>query len=170
MSQQRSFAVALRGVPSLSGVYIDQQQGGLSFRSARFEEEDVLILAAYDVRSGKNTVGGKYRELLSVARKLYPNCELVAQWSEQDCRTVDEVPYIGRYSSETPNGYVATGFNKWGITNAMVAAGRISSLIKICIRDRCRTTILRLPLQWARISACLAGISLALMKAPRAVC
>lgn len=129
MSQQRSFAVALRGVPSLSGVYIDQQQGGLSFRSARFGEEDVLILAAYDVRSGKNTVGGKYRELLSAARKLYPDCELVAQWSEQDCRTVDEVPYIGRYSAETPNWYVATGFNKWGITNAMVAAGRLSSLI-----------------------------------------
>lgn len=129
MSQQRSFAIALSGAPALSGVYIDQQQGGLSFRSARFRDRDALILAAYDVRSGKNTAGGKYRELLSIARRFYPDCELIAQWSAQDCRTADDIPYIGRYSAETPNWYVATGFNKWGITNAMVAAERIAARI-----------------------------------------
>lgn len=129
MSQQRSFAIALRGAPPLSGAYIDAQQGALSFRGARFQNADALILAAYDVRSGKNTAGGKYRELLSIARKFYPECELIAQWSAQDCRTADEVPYIGRYSAETPNWYVATGFNKWGITNAMVAAARIAAMI-----------------------------------------
>ena len=129
MSQQRSFAIALRGVQPVSGVYLDVQQGGLSLRSARFRDEDVLILAAYDVRSGKNSVGGKYRELLSAARRFYPECGLVAQWSAQDCRTADEVPYIGRYSPDTPDWYVATGFNKWGITNAMVAAERIAAMI-----------------------------------------
>lgn len=53
MSQQRSFAIALRGAPPLSGAYIDAQQGALSFRGARFQDADALILAAYDVRSGK---------------------------------------------------------------------------------------------------------------------
>lgn len=129
MSQQRSFALALRGAPPLSGAYIDAQQGGLSFRGARYKDEDILLLAGYDVRSGKNSTGGKYRELLAAARKFWPACELITEWSAQDCRTADEVPYIGRYSAETPAWYVATGFNKWGITNAMVAAERISAML-----------------------------------------
>ena len=30
----------------------------------------------------------------------------------QDCMSLDDVPYIGRYSKSTPNVYFATGFNK----------------------------------------------------------
>ena len=36
--------------------------------------------------------------------------------------TLDGVPYIGRYSRRTGNLYVATGFNKWGMTSSMAAA------------------------------------------------
>ena len=43
--------------------------------------------------------------------------------------TIDGIPYIGKYSESTPNIYVATGFNKWGMTSAMVSAMIISDLI-----------------------------------------
>lgn len=43
--------------------------------------------------------------------------------------TLDGIPYIGRYSNSTDNIYVATGFNKWGMTSSMVAAMIISDLI-----------------------------------------
>lgn len=33
--------------------------------------------------------------------------------------TLDGVPYIGQYSRHTENLYVATGFNKWGMTSSM---------------------------------------------------
>ena len=36
--------------------------------------------------------------------------------------TLDGLPYIGQYSPNTPNLYVITGFNKWGMTNAMAGA------------------------------------------------
>ena len=36
--------------------------------------------------------------------------------------TLDGMPYIGRYSEATPNLYVATGFQKWGMTTSMLAA------------------------------------------------
>ena len=36
--------------------------------------------------------------------------------------TLDAMPYIGQYSKNTPNLYVATGFNKWGMTSSMVSA------------------------------------------------
>ena len=36
--------------------------------------------------------------------------------------SLDQIPYIGRYSKHTPNLYVASGFNKWGMTGSMIAA------------------------------------------------
>ena len=42
---------------------------------------------------------------------------------------MDCVPYIGRYAASEPDWYVATGFQKWGMTSSMVAAMVISDLI-----------------------------------------
>ena len=36
--------------------------------------------------------------------------------------SLDHRPYVGNYSRNTPNLYVASGFNKWGMTGAMAAA------------------------------------------------
>ena len=43
--------------------------------------------------------------------------------------SLDGIPYIGRYSARTENLYVATGFNKWGMTSSMVAATLLTDLI-----------------------------------------
>lgn len=43
--------------------------------------------------------------------------------------TLDGVPYIGRYSKRTPDFYVATGFNKWGMTSSMVSARILTDMI-----------------------------------------
>ena len=40
----------------------------------------------------------------------------------RSCMTLDSVPYIGRYTKNSDALYVATGFGKWGMTSAMVAA------------------------------------------------
>ena len=43
--------------------------------------------------------------------------------------TLDSIPYIGKYSKITPNLYVATGFNKWGMTSSMVSAMLLTDMI-----------------------------------------
>ena len=43
--------------------------------------------------------------------------------------SLDGLPYVGQYSKNTPWLYVATGFNKWGMTNSMVAAQLLTCLI-----------------------------------------
>ena len=63
------------------------------------------------------------------AEKMFPGCREVTRWSAQDCMPVDDIPYIGRYSAEYPDWYVATGFRKWGMTSAMAAAMLIRELI-----------------------------------------
>ena len=42
---------------------------------------------------------------------------------------VDGIPYIGRFSKSESRWYVATGFQKWGMTTSMVAARIISDKI-----------------------------------------
>ena len=43
--------------------------------------------------------------------------------------SLDEIPYIGRYSKNTPNLYVAAGFNKWGMTGSMVGAMLLCDMV-----------------------------------------
>ena len=43
--------------------------------------------------------------------------------------TLDGAPYVGRYSPNTPDLYVVTGFNKWGMTGSMAAAVLLADLI-----------------------------------------
>ena len=63
------------------------------------------------------------------AREFYPNATITHRWAAQDCMSLDGIPYIGPYSAGTPNLYVATGFNKWGMTTSMAAANLLTDLI-----------------------------------------
>ena len=121
--QQRSYALSLKYAPALEGMYLDQQENGLSFRS----QDGRLILGGGGHRTGK--AGGNWDELEAFARQYYPHAKITHRWAAQDCRSLDGVPYIGRYSAGTENLYVATGFNKWGMTGSMAAAQVLTDLI-----------------------------------------
>ena len=51
------------------------------------------------------------------------------KWSAQDYKSVDRIPYIGRLTAKNENIFVATGFNKWGMSNGSFASLLISDLI-----------------------------------------
>lgn len=125
MHQERSYVVALENVPDLKGMYYGIDADGLSFRNSG----KYLLLGGGSHRTGENSGGGKYDDLRKYAAKYYPSGHEAAAWSAQDCIPIDGVPYIGNYSSSTPYMYVATGFQKWGMTSSMVSAMIISDLI-----------------------------------------
>ncbi|ELC8350887.1 FAD-dependent oxidoreductase [Clostridium perfringens] len=125
MHQERSYVLALENTSEIDGMYIDINKEGYSFRTYN----NLLLLGGISHRTGENEEGGSYDELRKVAKELYPKAKEKYYWSAQDCMTIDGIPYIGRYSSETPNIYVATGFNKWGMTSSMVSAMIISDMI-----------------------------------------
>ena len=122
--QHRSYVIALKGAQNLNGMYVDESDTGLSFRSYG----DLLLLGGGGHRTGKK--GGCWQELEAFAKKHYKNAEIVGKWATQDCMTLDDIPYIGQYAKSTPNIFVATGFNKWGMTNAMVAADILCDLVR----------------------------------------
>lgn len=122
--QQRSYALALENAQPLTGMYLDEAENGLSFRSYGYS----LILGGGGHRTGKS--GGNWQELEQFTRKHYPDASITHRWAAQDCMSLDGLPYIGQYSARTPNLFVATGFNKWGMTTSMAAARLLTDLVQ----------------------------------------
>lgn len=124
MYQQRSYVLALKNAEPVNGMYLDCRSNGLSFRM----QGENLLLGGGGHRTGKK--GGGWRELREAAAVLYPQARVACRWAAQDCMTLDGMPYIGRYSPQTPNLYVATGFNKWGMTASMLSALILGDLVR----------------------------------------
>ncbi len=122
--QHRSYVIALKGVQNVDGMYVDESDTGLSFRS----NGSLLLLGGGGHRTGKQ--GGCWQELEDFAQEYYKNAEVAAKWATQDCMTLDDIPYIGQYAKSTSDVFVATGFNKWGMTNAMIAADILCDLVR----------------------------------------
>ncbi len=135
--QSRSYVLALEGegVPKqLKGMYYSIDKDGLSFRCAGGQ----LLFGGSGHRTGK--YGAKritdtgvdktgYCHLNEKAKMCYPNAQIKEYWAAQDCMPHDKIPFIGRFSSKRKHWYIATGFQKWGMTTAMVSAMIISDLI-----------------------------------------
>ncbi|MFR5865748.1 MAG: NAD(P)/FAD-dependent oxidoreductase, partial [Acutalibacteraceae bacterium] len=114
--QHRSYVCALENAPLPDGMFVDEDEKGMSFRRSG----DFLLLGGGSHRTGKR--GGAFGELEAFAARHYPLSRSVYRWATQDCMSLDGVPYVGCYSRRTPDLYVAAGFNKWGMTSSMVAA------------------------------------------------
>lgn len=121
--QHRSYVVALEGAQNVDGMYVDEDKKGLSFRNCG----DLLLLGGGGHRTGRK--GGNWAELREFAKINYPESTEKFFWATQDCVSLDGVAYIGRYSGNTTDLYTASGFNKWGMTGAMVSAMLLSDLI-----------------------------------------
>lgn len=116
MYQHRSYVSAFEKADILEGMYIDEAKGGLSLKSYN----GLTFLGGGGARTGKKCK--TWDMLHQKAKEFYPNSKLKYDWAAQDCISLDGIAYIGKYSKNTPNLFVATGFNKWGFTSSMVAA------------------------------------------------
>lgn len=127
MYQNRSYVISFQNGPNLKGMYVDEADKGMSFRTQNSAQGVSFLIGGGDHRTGKK--GGNWTELRDFATRYYLDLKEEYYWAAQDCMTLDEVPYIGSYSPRMPGCYVATGFNKWGITSSMVSAMLITDMI-----------------------------------------
>jgi len=104
-------------------MYLEAAENGLSFRNAG----ELLIVGGGGHKTGKQ--GGNWGVLRDFAAHTYPSAREKYAWAAQDCMTLDGVPYIGRYGKSAEGLWVATGFNKWGMTSSMVSAMLLTDLI-----------------------------------------
>lgn len=130
MHQEREYLTALevssgKNQVKLDGMYLDADPQGYTFRNYK----DYLLFGGASHRSGQYKPLNAYAKLEKAAKQWFPDYKIKYTWSNQDCMTPDSVPYIGRYTINYKNIYVATGFNKWGMSGSMVAAMILSDMI-----------------------------------------
>ena len=121
--QKRSYVIAYENAPSLS-CSAEDAADGFYFRRYR----DLLLIGGGDHRTGRHS--GAYRAIEDFAHRHFPEAREKYRWSNQDCVTLDGIPYIGQYSPAMPNVYVATGFNLWGMTTSMAASDILCDAIQ----------------------------------------
>ena len=135
MYQDKSYAIAVDTKQDeneiIDGMFIQSCDPVISFRTAKYKDKNLLIVAGSGHRTGQaeGKIEDSFVNLENYIKKYYPNAETKFKWSTEDCVTLDKVPYIGQFSNLLPNMYVATGFKKWGMSTSHVAGKLISDLI-----------------------------------------
>jgi Rieske Fe-S protein len=114
-------AVALEQ-PVPKGMYISVEQPTRSIRQHPFDGGELLILSGDSHKTGQDDDTERhYAALEHFAHERFAVRSIQYRWSTQDHMTVDQVPYIGRLRRGSRRLYVATGFNKWGMTTGTIA-------------------------------------------------
>lgn len=133
---ERSYIIAIRaGERYPGGMYINAEEPTRSLRGQPSAEGELTLVGGENHKSGQSAdTLQHYRALGYFANQHFTVEDVPYHWSAQDCMTLDDIPYAGRYTTDTPNLYVATGFGKWGMTNSTASAMLIRDLI---LRDRC---------------------------------
>ncbi len=123
----RSYALAARlEGPPPQGMYLSADRPTRSVRAALGDE--FVILGGEGHRVGEDAdTRRRYQALEAWAREHFPVHEVAYRWSAQDYTPVDGMPFVGRLLPGS-RVLVATGFNKWGMTNGTAAAGVLADL------------------------------------------
>lgn len=126
----RSYGLAARlRAPAPDGMYISVESPTRSIRPwpAAGENGVIVIGDSHETGRGGDT-SGYHRRLDEWTRQVFEVESIDHRWSAQDYATVDGIPYIGR-SPRSSRRLVATGFNKWGLSNGTAAAIMLSDLL-----------------------------------------
>jgi Rieske Fe-S protein len=111
-------------------MFISAESPSRSLRSQPYEDGELILIAGESHPTGEGTdLQSHYENLLGFARENFEVEEVLYRWSTQDYQTLDGIPYVGNLTPKSPHIYVATGFDKWGISNGTASAMILSDLI-----------------------------------------
>ena len=131
MYQDTSYAIGMKTKEKIfNGMYINSEKPTISLRMSKDKDGYMLVVVGSDHKTGaEKDLSNSYARLEQIAKEIYPKGEIQYHWNTEDCITLDRIPYIGKFSTVWENCYVATGFNKWGITTSKIAADIIADKI-----------------------------------------
>ena len=111
-------------------MYLSVDQPTRSLRTSVVNGRKYLIIGGNGHRVGRRNPTRRASSMTwsgdpATLRLSAPGPSLVAQ----DYEPASAVPYVGRLPLSRHNIYAATGYNKWGLTNAVAAALALSAEI-----------------------------------------
>ena len=120
----RSYLLAYAGVASPEGMFISAGPTTRSLRDVPSEDGSPVFLLG-----GSGHTAGRTRsetahldELRAWAGEYFPGATETHRWSAQDYGPYDGLPLFGTLPLGRGHIYYATGYDKWGMTNAVAAS------------------------------------------------
>jgi glycine/D-amino acid oxidase-like deaminating enzyme/nitrite reductase/ring-hydroxylating ferredoxin subunit len=131
LEPQRSYAASFQTEQPLPrGMYLSADSPTRSVRTTPGGGGELLLTG------GNGHVVGRHRspqslvdDLTEWTQRAFPGATRTHWWSAQDYEPVDELPYVGPLLPGNHKVLVATGYAKWGMTNAAAAALAISARV-----------------------------------------
>src|SRR5690606_22574870 len=114
----------------LDGMFISSGQPTYPFRTDSSGGARHIIAVGPEYKTGvPEELSRSFADLQVFLYENFAVGEPAYRWTNEDFRSMDGMPFVGRASSATPHLYVATGFEAWGITNGVAAARVIADQI-----------------------------------------
>lgn len=128
LEPQRSYALAFETEADVpDGMYLSAGSDSRSVRDAPVDGRRLLLVggSGHDVGRTRSELGHVDR-LRAWTAAYFPGSSEQHAWSAQDYASHDGIPYVGALPRGRGRVFVATGYEKWGMTNAVAAARTIS--------------------------------------------
>jgi glycine/D-amino acid oxidase-like deaminating enzyme len=131
LKAKRSYCMAFKVPGDITrAMFLSADSPSRSVRYAPTPDGDVLIVGGAGHPVGREKAPSRaLEELTKWAALHYPGAVQTHFWSAQDYSPADELPYVGPILPGLESIYVATGFDKWGMSNGAAAglalAGRL---------------------------------------------
>ena len=94
--------------------------------SMRYYKDNMIYASGNDLLGGKLNHKKNINSVINDFRRHF-NYPIKYTWYDYDITSTDYLPIIGEVSKDI---FIATGFNKWGMTNSILSASILSDLIK----------------------------------------
>lgn len=127
----RSYATTYRVPgPIPSGMYLSADDPTRSLRTVPTDDGELLMVGGNGHVTGRgDSEAAAVADLQAWTRRHFPGAERTHAWSAQDYRSINRVPFVGELPRGGGSIFLATGYNKWGLSNAVAAALSLSTTI-----------------------------------------
>lgn len=124
LQARRSYVAAFRVPgPVPVGMYLSADEPTRSLRTAPFEADELLVVGGNGHVVGREPgTRRQVDDLIAWTERHFPGAEATHTWSAQDYSPIAELPFVGPLTPTSDRILVATGYDKWGMTNAVAAA------------------------------------------------
>jgi glycine/D-amino acid oxidase-like deaminating enzyme len=131
LKAKRSYCMAFEVPGDITrGMYISTDSPTRSVRYAPTADGEVLIVGGAGHPVGREKSPSEALDELTKWTTLhYPGAMKTHSWSAQDYSPADELPYVGALLPGLDSICVATGYDKWGMSNGPAAALALASRI-----------------------------------------
>lgn len=128
---ERTYLMGIRINGSFpDGMYISAEQPTRTMRLHKGKDAELMLVGGDSHKTGHGeNLHNHYEIIRDFAKPIFDITDIPYRWSAQDYTAMDEIPFAGHMTANKDRIFVATGFDKWGMTNGTASAMLITDLI-----------------------------------------